>query len=258
MSSREYVIVGALSYRAGAYALDKFLENHKEIQKRYPSSYMLLATKEKDFIDELKEMLTRWGLRGEVMLYDVVKPDYASSWVWNVACGREMMRQYVLSQATASHLFLIDTDMTCDPNVINILTKEIEGYDIVVSGYPGRLNVTGTGGIGCSLFTRDALQKIKFRCYEFDNHVVIDEGVVLEMDSFSKRLRFKRGYFVAIDHYYDSDGSSKHIEPHSVNMLRKISNSLLVRYILIRTSLIFKHNIPDSLQQLLSRFFKHP
>jgi hypothetical protein len=256
VSETEYVIVGTPVYRAGSFVIGKFLENQRDIQKSYPSSELILATEQKDYIEELNGMLKHYGLRGEVFFFEIVRPDYARAQNWHTTCGREAIRQYIVSKTEASHLLFIDADMTCDSQVINILKKEIEGYDIVASGYPGRLYGIQTGGIGCSLFTRNALQKITFRCIEFYNHRVIDEGEVLEMDAFSKRLKFKYGYLLAVDHY-NTDGRARHIEPHPVSMLRKISNARLFRYMLMKTSIMFKFSIASSLHGFLSRLFQH-
>ena len=255
MSDSEYVVLGGPTYRAGAYIIDKFLENQKMIQENYPSSELVLATIEKDFINDLSEALRHWDLKGKVLLYETLKPDSAVSPVWNVTCGREAIRQYTLSKTEAKYFLSIDTDMTYDPKIIHILKKEIEGYDIVVSGYPGKRRGSAIGGLGCALFTVGALQKINFRCYEFRNHRVLDESEVAQMDSFSKRLKFKNGYFLTMDHY-DRDGVFGHLEPHSINVLRKISNTLLVRYILLRASMVIKYNIPSALQQLGFRFLQ--
>jgi len=256
MSEIGYVIVGAPISRAGAFIIDKFFKNQREIQNNYPSSELVLATEEKDFIDELKGMLRRWDVRGDVILSQVIKPDYARSTKnWNVTCSRETIRQHVLSKTEAGYLLFIDTDMTCDPRVINIMLKKIEGYDIVASGYPGRLGGIQTGGIGCSLLTRSALQRITFRCIEFYNHRVIDEGEILEMDAFSRRLKFKLGYLLSVDHY-NTDGSARHIEPHPVGLFRKVSNARLLRYILLKASVKCKYNIPAGLYTLRSRFFQ--
>jgi hypothetical protein len=256
MNDMGYVIVGAPICRAGAFIIDKFLENQKEIQNNYPSSELILATEQKDYIEELKGMLKRYGLRGDVLSFEVVKPDYARATNWNTTCGREAIRQYIVSKTEASHLLFIDADMTCDPNIIDILKNEIGGYDIVASGYPGRLGGIQTGGVGCTLFTRDALTRITFRCYEFNNHRVIDEGEILEMDMFSRRLKFKQAFFLAVDHY-NTGGNARHIESHPVSLLRKVSNARLLRYILLKASVKCKYNIPNELYKLRSRFFQH-
>ena len=59
------IVVGAPIYRQGAYILDKFLANQKEIQQNYPSSELVLATNENDFGEELKSQLSFWGVRGK-------------------------------------------------------------------------------------------------------------------------------------------------------------------------------------------------
>lgn len=256
MSEIGYVIVGTPIFRAGAFVIDKFLENQREIQNNYPSAELVLATEQKDYIEELKGMLKRWGVRGDVILFEVVKPDSARILQpWTLACGREAIRQYTLSKMQASHLLFIDSDMTCDPHIINIMLKELGNSDIVASGYPGRLCGIQTGGIGCTLFTRETLNNITFRCYEFSNHRVLADSDMLDMDTFDRRLKFKHGYLLAIDHY-DRDGSSRHIEPHPVSLLRKVTNSRLLRYILLKVSMKCKHNLPIALYELRLRFFK--
>jgi len=54
MNNSVNVVVGAPIYRAGAYILDKSLANQKEIQKNYPSSELVFATSEPDFVKELE------------------------------------------------------------------------------------------------------------------------------------------------------------------------------------------------------------
>ena len=89
------VVVGAPVYRQGAYVIDKFMSNQQEIQRAYPSCELVLATNEADLADDLKHLLRRWELRGRVITYETVKPDYARTRVWNIACGREAMRRYM-------------------------------------------------------------------------------------------------------------------------------------------------------------------
>ena len=118
--------------------MDKFLANQKEIQQRYLSSELVLATVENDFADELEMLLSSWGIRGKVLRYETIKPDYARSRLWNAACGREAIRQYTLSQTETNYLLWFDADMTYDASVIDILLNEIQGYDVVYSGYAPR------------------------------------------------------------------------------------------------------------------------
>ena len=48
-------------------------------------------------------------------------------------------------------------------------------------------------GLECSMLTGSTLEKLKFRCYEFKNGDVIDDGVTFEMELAKLRQRIKRG-----------------------------------------------------------------
>ena len=161
------VVIGTPIYRQGAYILDKFLENQKQIQEDYPSSELVLAAPEQDFIKELEEHLNFWKLKSEVLFYRVVKPGYARSEIWNISCSREAIRKHILSQAEAKYILFLDADMTFETSVIKTMKREIQGYDVVFSGYPLRSHGIGLAGAGCVMLTRGTLEKIRFRCHEF-------------------------------------------------------------------------------------------
>jgi len=237
------VVVGALIYRQGAYIIDKFLANQKEIQREYPSSELVLATNEGDFVHELERLLSHWGLRGRVILYETVKPEYARSRVWNIACGREAIRRYTLSQSEVRYFLSLDADLICDADIIKIMEKEIQGYDIVFNGCPLRDYGIGLAGAGCVMINRSILEKIRFRCAEFKNGDVMFEDNLLELDSFRLRSKIKRGFFLYVSHY-KSANEARNIEPHPVSLYQRIRNSVLVRYVLIRASFVVKRNIP--------------
>ena len=112
------VVIGTPICREKAYVVDKFLSNQKQIQQSYPLSELILATSEHDFIKELESLVSFWKLRGTVLFYEIVKPDHAWSNIWNIACGREAIREYALSQTEAIHLLFLDADMTFGPSVI--------------------------------------------------------------------------------------------------------------------------------------------
>ena len=247
------VVVGTPIYRQGAYIIDKFLSNQKEIQQNYPSSELVLATNEDDFSNELNSLLSFWEVGGEVILYETVKPDYVRSKAWNIACGREAIRQYILSQTEARYLLFLDADITCDPLVIKIMEKEMQGYDVAFSGCPLWDYGIGLAGAGCMILTRSILKKVKFRCYEFKNGEVISEDSVLEMDSFRLGRRIKKGFFLSLSHYRSAN-EARHITPQPVGALRRIANCAFVRYVLIRASIMIQHNIPWKLKVLLYRF----
>ena len=247
------VVIGTLIYRKGAYILEKFLSNQKQIQQHYPSSSLILATSEYDFIKELENSINLFEVRGTVLPYEVMKPDYARSRIWNIACGREAIREYTLSQTQARYLLFLDADMTFEPSVVKIMEKEIYGYDVVFSGYPLKHYGIGLTGAGCLMLTRSILEKVKFRCYEFKNGEVIFEDNILEMDSFRLGSRIKKGFLLSINHYRSAT-EAKHITPKPIGILRKITNCAFARYWLIRVSIITQHNIPWKLKIFLSKF----
>ncbi len=247
------VVIGTPIYRKGAYIINKFLSNQKEIQQDYPSSELILATHERDFIKELESLVSFWRLRGTILLYEVVKPDYARSSIWNIACGREAIREYTLSQTEAGHLLFLDADMTFEPPVIKTMESEIQGYDVVFSGCPLQYYGIGLAGAGCVMLTRSILEKVKFRCHEFKNGEVIFEDNLLEVDLFRLGSRVKKGFFLSINHY-SSATEFRHITPQPVGILRKIANCAFFRYGLIRVSIMTHYNIPWRLKVLLSKF----
>jgi hypothetical protein len=246
------VVVGVLIYRQGAYIIDKLLANQKEIQREYPSSELVLATNEGDFVQELERLLSHWGLKGGVILYETIKPEHARSKVWNIACGREAIRRYTLSQSEVRYLLSLDADLICDVDIIGIMEKEIRGYDIVFNGCPLRDYGIGLAGAGCVMISRSVLEQIRFRCIEFKNGDVMFEDNLLELDSFRLRSRIKRGFFLHLSHYRSAI-EARNIEPHPVSLYQRITTSVLVRYVLIRASLIVKRNIPWRLKVIADK-----
>lgn len=244
------VVIGVPICQKGAYVLDKFLANQKEIQRNYPSSELIFATEQEDYIKELENSLRSYGVRGKVLSFEVIKPDYAKNRVWNLTCGREAVRQYMLSQADARFLLCLDGDMIYDPNMIRIILKEIHGFNVVYSGYRLDRSAAYDIGTGCSLYTRDAIEKVRFRCLEFKNTYVIPEGFMLELDLIRSGIRIKKGVFLSIRHYKTSQ-EFYDIAPQTLGLFRKITASRFVRYIVIKASIFFKHDISVMLQ----RFF---
>ena len=249
------VVIGTPIYRPGAYIIDIFMSNQREVQREYPSCELVLATNEIDLVSELEQMLDSYGLAGKIILYDTVKPGYAKSKVWNIACGREAIRQYFLSQTEARYYLSIDADMVYDPAVIKIMNTEIQGYDVVFSGYPLRDFGIGLTGAGCMMVNRETLEKARFRCLEFKNGEMMSEDNLFEMDSFRQRRKIKKGVFLRASHY-KKENDVEHVEPQPIGMYRKIATSALLRYLLIRGSLIVKYNIPRHLWRIRWRMNK--
>ena len=243
--------MGAPICRRTAFALDKFLANQQEIQRAYPDCELILATEEPDFVNELKEQIASYSLKGDAIAFELVRPENARHWAWAVAGGREAIKQYALSKG-ADYLLCFDSDMTYAPSVISIMKEKIRGFDVVSSGYIlPRYGGWGFGG-GCVLINRETLAKITFRCYEFKNGYAITEDEWLDADLFSRRALVKKGIFVPIRHYTES-GQYYAIEPQPVGWWRRISNSLLLKYILVRLGVLFGFNIAGILHFLFYR-----
>lgn len=230
--------------------LNLFLANQREIQQSYPGCILVFATDEADYVPELKKFLKHYQLRGDVITYETMKPDYAKNRIWNIACGREALRRYALS-CGVRYVFFMDSDMTYDTSVISIMRSKIQGYNVAFSGYKLRDDGSWGFGAGCLLINRDILSKITFRCYEFPNGVVIGEDEVLDIDLFSKHAKALKGIFVTLKHFR-SNAEYLITEPQPVGQLRYVANSLFVRNILIRSSIILKYNVACKLHLLFS------
>jgi hypothetical protein len=245
------VVIGAPISRQASYLIDKFLSNQKEIQRAYPSSQLVLAASEHDFIADLEIRLDS-SLRAKVIHYEVAKPDHARSHIWDIACGREALRRYTLAHTEARYLLFLDADMVFDPSVVATLEREIQGHDAVFSGYHLRNHGLGLAGNGCVMLNRSTLEDLEFRCCEFRNGEVIFEDNVLELDLFRLRRRVRKGFFVPITHHRNP-GEASHITPQPLGLPRRIANLAPVRYALIRASIALHYNIPWKLKVLLSR-----
>jgi hypothetical protein len=156
------VFVCTLVCRRTAYVLDIFLANQKEIQQAYPGCSLIFATDETDYVPELKELLERYNPRGDVITFEVKKPDYATSRIWSIACGREALRQYTVSH-NASHLLFLDSDMIYERIVVDILKSNMKGFDVIYSGYKLRHDGSWGFGAGCIMLNKRALNKIPIK-----------------------------------------------------------------------------------------------
>jgi hypothetical protein len=249
-----YVIVGTPVCRRTSFVLDKFLSNQQEIQQAYPGCRLVLATDEPDFAAELRQQTGRYRLKGEVITYETVKPGYARSRLWSIACGREAIRQYALSQG-AEYLLFLDSDMVYEASVINTLLKEIQGYDMVVSGYANRnIGDICLEGLGCSMFKRGILYKAKFRCIEFRNGQVLHEDFLHYCDLARCGAKIKLGVFATTSHYHSPDEAVT-ITPQPLSLRRRITKQPLpVVYSLYTLSVLFRLDIGNMLRLLIYKF----
>jgi hypothetical protein len=228
------VVVASVVYRKGFFIGDKFLDNQKEIQAKYPASELVLATNEADFVPDLEQSLKKLELRGRVLHYTTIAPEYARTYVWNIACGREVIRQYVASRTQAAYLLWVDSDMTYDAALISVLKEKIRGYGVAYSGYAARGHgLLALSGGGCCLMNRAVAERIRFNCYEYKSGFGITEDMVLELDLITSHVRMRKGFFMKIDHY-DSDGRAWSVVPRKMGFYR-ITQSVWIRYLVLKS-----------------------
>lgn len=244
------VIVGVPICRRTSFVLDKFLTNQREIQTAYPGCRLVLATNEPGFVEELREQINLHSVMGEVITYDTVKPEGARTCLWNIVCGREALRRHVLAKKARFFLSL-DADMLFDPSVVAILKNRIAGFDAVFTGCRSRPHGAWVYG-GCRLMNSRILDDLSFRCYEFNNGETVDDGEALDCSLFRCHARVNKGFFVSIKHYMNSEDCYT-AEPHPAGWFRRLTNSLLVRFILIQMSILIRHNIAKRLHRWVYR-----
>ncbi len=246
------VVIGTTAVRKSSFALVHFFRNMYDVQSACSGSELVIATDEPDFVVELESLLKECGLKGRVIVYRTEKPDGAKNHrIWSMTFGREAIRRYTL-ETDASHLLSLDADMTYDPQIINILIDEIDGYDVVQSGYMMRsktLNALGFG-LGCSLIKRDVLDKIEFRCLEFKTGRIIEEGNAFEMDLVRRKLKIKKGIYLSINHY-SSGEEAMPIAPGNLTRFQKITTYPLLRYAILQLSILLKYDVGRYLQILV-------
>lgn len=251
MLNKVDVIVGVPICKRASYVLGKFLANQQEIQRAYPGCMLVFATNEPEFIAELREQISYYNLNSKVISYETIKPAYARSRIWNIACGRDALRKYTLISG-AQYLLFFDSDMTFDPNVINIMKIQIHNHDVIHSAYLLRYFGVAATGLGCSMITRKTLEQVRFRCIEFNNGQFIDEGNLFEMDLFSLRKRVRRGFFMQISHF-ETEDMERTIYRKPMGLIKRLANLLLIRYLLTKASILIKHDIPGKLQTIVYR-----
>jgi len=245
------VIVGVPIYQRTSFVLDKFLANQREIQTAYPGCRLVLATNEPDFVEELREQINLHSVMGEVITYDTVKPEDARTCLWNIACGREALRRHVL--AKKSRFFLsLDADMLFDASVVAIMKNRIAGFDAVFSGCRSRPHGAWVYGNGCRLWNSRILNDLFFRRYEFSNGEVVDVGEAVDGSLFRYHAKVSKGFFVSIKHYMNSEDCYT-AEPYPAGWFRRLTNNLLLRFILIQVSILIRHNIANKLQRWVYR-----
>jgi hypothetical protein len=257
------IFVGTTCHPNGAFIFDKFLANQKQVQDNYPDSELILSTSSPDYAVQLEKQLQYFEIKGKVLCYPIFmpeyaknrKPDYGRDRIWDITAGREAIRMHALSKTQVQGLLFMDSDMIFDPAVIPTMANYLTNYDAVFSGYRAKDDWLSISGFGCCLLSRRILNSLAFRCIEFKNGDMLSEDEVLEYDLNRMGFRVKKGIFLSIDHYKNAV-ESNHVHPQSVPFLNRLVNNKYIRYILVRTSILFGRNVTFHLKNILFKFFK--
>ena len=128
----------------------------------------------------------------------------------------------------------------------------LQGFDVVFSGYRSKRWDDWVLGGGCFMINRSTLAQVGFRCYEFKNGKMLFEDEFLDVDLFRCRARIRKGIFAANRHYTES-GQYYAIEPRPMGWWRSLTNQPMVKYLLVRTSLLVGYNLARRLRRVNKR-----
>lgn len=224
------VTIGVPINCKSGYMLKEFLQNQEQIKITTKfSSNIAFSTEDRDFCPELEEYLLQTDLDYAILTFEVEKPEWARDRIWALTQAREVIRKYCIEN-DSQYLIFLDSDMTFDPDLVNILIdKAMEGFDVVYNCYflkNGRITFNGFGG---TLISRDIYREVPFRCYETADHrAVIDEGFYFEMDLLRRNAKIFSGILCRSAHY-SSPGASLRLEPRPLSILERIKSSYFLR-----------------------------
>jgi len=241
------VLVGTTVAKNFAYALGKFLQNQKEIQNRFPNSELVISTDNIKFVGRLNNCMEQFNLKGKVIYYKTQKPSYANDRSWSIAQGREAVRQYAVKN-NFDYLLSVDADMIYSNSLIQILLGLYNPHNVVQSGYKGRLTDNIGFGLSCTLLKREIFEKMVFRCLEYKNGHVIEDGNMFDYDLMRVGAKVKKGVFLSINHYLNTN-EKKSIYPQKLNMGKRFMIHPVIRYLLVKLSIILKYDICSVLQR---------
>lgn len=243
------ILIGTTVARNFTYALDKFLQNQRKIQNIAPNLELVITTDDINLVKKLSDCMDNYNLRGKVICYKTQMPSYASDRSWSIAQGRETVRRYALDN-NFSYLLSVDADMVYDISLVQILLRKCDSYDIVQSGYKGR-SINNIGfGLSCTLLKREILEKMVFRCLEFKNSHVIEDGNMFEYDLARIRAKVNKGVFLSINHYSSADEKTS-ICPQRLSLGKRIMTLSISRYLLVKVSIIFRYDFCSALQRIV-------
>lgn len=229
--SQPSVVIGTPICQSKSYILTEFLHNQREIKERYSNSRIVFAVL--DSVSERKFVeLADLCHYGEVIYYQNAN----TFWLTNIAAAREAIRQYVLSLNDVEYLLVCDCDMTYDPDIVQLMLEQMEGYDAVSSAYCVRQTSSWGFGSSPAMYRREILEKVHWRCKCWSEKRFLAEDELLDYDLFLHGARINKGAYVTNTHYQDSHTGHELKAPFKITFFRRVTNSLQFRFVIIGLS----------------------
>jgi len=129
--------------------------------------------------------------------------------------------------------------------IVNITPKEV----VVDIGYKSE------GAISLTEFSDpDALKigdeiEVYLESKEDENGMVVPEDAMLDVDLFKLHSRANKGIFATIKHYRNN-GEYLIVNPVELSFLRKATNGLLLRYLVIEADILLRYDVGEFLHRI--------
>jgi hypothetical protein len=221
------IIIGVPICESKTYIWDKLRQNLSDIQAAYPGDCQVVfavADSEKRFAHEYK-----LSEIGGVLFY------VPGNWIENIVSARNAIRHYFLT-SKAEFLYMADCDMTVEADTLRKMLAQISGYDAVNAAY--RIRQTGSWGFGSSpsLYTRDLMTRLQWRCKWWGEKRFLAEDELMDFDLFLLGAKVNRGAFVTNTHYASAEVGHELKAGFDIPLFRQFTQSLPFRFVIIGLS----------------------
>lgn len=224
------IVIGVPVYEGKSYVFNKFIENQVKIKRTTTlETTIIFSTEDRNFASKIERMLINTPLDYKIITFNI-NPELNYQ-INNITLARESIRQEFL-KTNAKYLAFIDSDLTFDINLLNILINKLDQYSVIYNSYILHNNKVCNNGLGTCLIKREVISKIRIRCSIFLNpYSYIDEGYYFEMDTLHAKFRILQGAFVTSCHYSNNNEIHR-LEPREKTRWEKTVHSRMGRYIL--------------------------
>ena len=127
------IVIGVPVYEGKSYVFNKFIENQVKIKKSTAlETSIIFSTESPDYASRLDTMLNNTGLDYKIVVFSI-NPELDFQ-INNITLARESIRQEFL-KTNAQYLAFIDSDLTFDKNLLNILIGKLQQNDVIYNSY---------------------------------------------------------------------------------------------------------------------------